>query len=319
MDRILLLEGRMARNSPLSLLVVCICSTLASPLLADQVGREISYHEQGTLLSNAGDYDWWHGCSPTSAGMLMGYYDRNGYGGFQYSNLVPGGVAESSTFGAGPYLVNNIIASSGHIADFYSGAYGVSGDDKPAPWHAFDCLADFMGTSQDAVGNPNGQTTFYYWSDGSPFTAADSLSNGVWNSDGLYGIGEYLQYAGYNAATLYTQAIYSADRPNGFTFSEYMAEIDAGRPVLIQLEGHTMFGLGYESANSQIYVYDTWSTGPHTMTWGGSYGGMKQWGVEVLELTGGSAVPLPSPVLGGLGMMVVLLSRRSLLRRRSGQ
>lgn len=44
------------------------------------------------------DYQWWYGCSPTAAGMLMGYYDINGYAGETYDNLIPGAVAERSTF-----------------------------------------------------------------------------------------------------------------------------------------------------------------------------------------------------------------------------
>src|SRR5262249_45443900 len=32
------------------------------------------------LLPGCPAYDWYHGCSPTSAGMLMGYWDLHGYG-----------------------------------------------------------------------------------------------------------------------------------------------------------------------------------------------------------------------------------------------
>ena len=39
-------------------------------------------------------YVWWYGCAPTSAGMMMGYYDQKGYGGLSYGNLVSGGTAE---------------------------------------------------------------------------------------------------------------------------------------------------------------------------------------------------------------------------------
>ena len=112
---------------------------------------EIGNYVQGYTLPNAPDYAWWYGCSPTSAGMMMGYYDINGYKGSSYGNLVPGGTAELSTYGNPGALVNNIIASAGDIADFYKTppGYGGSGDDNPAPWHAFNSLADFMGTSQD--------------------------------------------------------------------------------------------------------------------------------------------------------------------------
>ena len=147
----------------------------------------LSYYRVGGQLANTGDYAWWYGCSPTSAGMMMGYYDRNGYGGLFYSNLVPGGVAEASTFpstaGTWQYLAQYTIASPGHVADFYVSGYLGSGDDVSPPFHSFNSLADFMGTSQDSVGNSNGSTTFYYWTNGAPFTAEDAVTSGVQDFD----------------------------------------------------------------------------------------------------------------------------------------
>ncbi len=268
-------------------------------------GQELGFYRQEApvVLGNTGNYDWWYGCSPTAAGMLIGYYDRNGYLASDYSNLVPGGVAEANSFGNPGALVNSIIASPGHIADFYTGAYLASGDDKPQPWHAFNCLADFMGSSQDSVGNSNGSTTFWFWTNGAPFTAADAVANNVDDGDGMYGIGEYLNYRGYNYDSLYTQGIYSTSMPLGFTYAQYMAEINAGRPVLIQLEGHSMLGYGYDAANTLVYVYDTWAPNgqnPGVMTWGGTYGGMTQWGVGVMELATNGVVPEPLTLACGL-------------------
>ena len=238
---------------------------------------------------------------------MMGYYDINGYAGSSYNNLVPGGTAELSTYGNPGALVNNIIASAGHIADFYVGPYGASGDDRipPPPYHSFNSLADFMGTSQDSVGNTNGSTTFYYWTNGAKFTAQDAFNAGVWNSDGMYGMLEYLQYAGYGATQIYTELIQEGTLPFGFTFADYMAEIDAGRPVMIQVEGHSMFGYGY-GPNNTVYLHDTWSSGQKQMTWGGSYSGMDQWGVVVMELTGGTPATVPEPatmLLLGSGLL----------------
>jgi len=84
-----------------------------------------------------------------------------------------------------------------------------------------------------------------------------------------------------------------------------MAEIDAGRPVMIQVSGHSMFGYGY-GENSTVYLYDTWTPGPHTMTWGGSYSGLMHYGVMVL-----TPVPVPAAVLLGiLGLSVVGIKLR---------
>lgn len=242
----------------------------------------------------------------------MGYYDRNGYG-----NLVPGGDAELTAFPTTGSLVGNIIASPGHVTDFYVNGYLASGDDVGTPFHSFNSLADFMGTSQDSVGNANGSTTFYYWTDGSPFTESNAEALSDVNKSGMHGIGEYLDYAGYDAAVLYNQYIDDEGHTFGFTFSQYRAEIDAGRPVLIHIDNHTMYGYGYDDVGSLVYVYDTWGDqdggGPYTngqnpgyLTWGGLYDGLEHYGVTVLEI---SAVPAPSSLvslvsLGALGLAI---------------
>lgn len=259
-------------------------------------GLGIAVHKEGTIktLSSPGDYDWWYGCSPTSAGMLAGYYDVRGFG-----NLVPGGDAENSTYGSGPYLANNAIASSGHISDFYAGGYLASGDDVASPWHSFDCLADFMGTSQDAYNNVNGGTTFYFFTNGYAFTENDAVTYSVSDSSGMYGIGEYVNYAGYDTSVLYNQYVDALGLDYGFTFAQYIAEIDAGKPVLIHVDGHSMYGYGYDSAADSVLLHDTWTQGLHSMTWGGSYSGLEHYGVTVLTL-----VPEPATIallcLGGL-------------------
>jgi hypothetical protein len=273
-------------------------------------GKEIGFQRQGVAktLTNGGDYMWWYGCSPTSAGMMIGYYDRNGYAGKNYPNLVPGGVAEQYDY-QGP-LALNAIASSRHISDYYGGGYGASGDDVPgAPTGPLNCLADYMRTSSDAFGSSNGSTWFWYYPDGSKFYVKDSF-----DGDGMYGIYSYItNYAGYNlgaantCTAAYTQLIYDGSNV-GFTWNDYKAEIDAGRPVMIQVEGHSMYGYGYDNATTEIILHDTWSYGAHRMVWGGSYSGMAQWGVVCLE------IPEPSTMIllgvGGLIGMIVFTSRR---------
>ncbi|MCP4667785.1 MAG: hypothetical protein GY849_15635, partial [Deltaproteobacteria bacterium] len=252
-------------------------------------GRILEATQYGGNLSNAPDYDWWYGCSPTSAGMMMGYYDISGYGGLTYPNLVPGGTAELNSFPAGTYIANNAIASSGHIADYWTG-YGNSGDPcSTCPSHTLNSLADFMCTSDYThCSNTDGGSTFYTWNSGARFTHNDAVSQGITQQSGMYGIGEYVQYAGYSYVnnSLYNQKISTA-LSSYFSWTDYKSEIDAGRPTLIHITGHTMLAYGYTDPNT-VYVHDTWSAGAHTMTWGGTYSSSQHQSMTCLQVSGGS-------------------------------
>ncbi len=286
----------------------------------------ISYAKQ-VILSEVPDYGWWYGCAPTSAGMLIGYYDIHGYNGLRYNNLVPGGKAELSTFpstaGVWQYRAQYAIASPEHVKDFYRGGYGASGDDVDPPYHEFNSLADFMGTSQDSAGNSNGTTTFWFYTNGSPLYVADIYTLGLKDSSGLYGIWEYIDYRGYgthdslNDKTMFNQYV-DTYVSGGFSFNDFMSEINSGRPVIIHLNGHAMLGYGYDTEGNIIYVHDTWSPGDHTMTWGGTYGGMEFIGVTCVHLTGGSPVPIPNSIMligSGLFLLLIFVRRKDSVER----
>ena len=280
------------------------------------IDPEIEARVCGANASIVPDYGWWYGCSPTSAGMAAGYYDINGYGGLLYPNMVAGGVAELSAYPpSAASLGCSAIASSGHVADFYVAGYGASGDDVAPPHHSFDCLADFMGTSQDSCTNSNGSTTFYYYTNGAAFHWSDAEFHGVTNKSGMYGIREYIQYATYDVTDIYNQYI-NPYHASGFTWAQYCAEIDAGRVVLIHVEGHTMLGYDYTAAGQLVHLYDTWTqSDAHRMAWGGSYSGLLHYGVTVLELTGGDEpgepdIPEPGTLLLLAGGVCVFLVRR---------
>ena len=290
----------------------------------------VSYQQGGVVDPNTPSYGWWYGCTATSAGMMMAYYDQKGYDGLKYDNLVPGGVAEASTVHGDPNwnaLAKNVIASQEHVNDYYRywngtawvpdsnygyTAYGGYYDDVATPTHANNCLADFMGTSQFAAGNTNGSTTLHFWPTGDKFTAQDAYDNGVWYKDGMYGMDEYFRYAGYGTGNItkdeffYNQYI-DAIAPNGCTFAQYQDLIDSGLVVMIQVTGHSMFGYGYTD-DGQIIFDDTWGHHDATMYWNGtySYGDYTGTllGITVFTPSGGSPVPLPGAVwLLGTGLL----------------
>ena len=73
-----------------------------------------------------------------------------------------------------------------------------------------------------------------------------------------------------------------------------------------------MVGIGYRDANpNQIEVYDTWNPGPHTMTWGGWYGGMKHDMVTVLHLVPEPCTLVPLCVV----LLIGVIGYAQLLRR----
>ena len=129
-------------------------------------------------------YYWYHGCSPTSGMMVLGYWDAYGY-----SNLIQG----SNSWNTNQANIKNAIASPGHISDY--ALYGLPAGTQvnsnglaidylgnplspaedynaPSPYadlstispgsaHSNDCLADFMGTSRSSLGNVHGATSIY--------------------------------------------------------------------------------------------------------------------------------------------------------------
>ncbi len=242
------------------------------------------------ILSDVPAFDWCYGCSATSAAMMAGYYDRTGFPN-SYAGPANGGVCplDNSTWGSGesPLAATHQgydgLLSRGFVDDYWI-SYGSSADDPYITngWveHSWsDCTGDFMMTSQSAFGNTDGSTTFYYYTSGAPYSGDGS------NSDGGYGLRHFFESRGYTVAGEFNQYIEGyGGNSQGFSFLQFVQEIDSGRPVLIQLDGHTVLGFGYDFPSSTIYIHDTWDHLDHSMTWGGSYGGMDHIGVTVIQL-----------------------------------
>ena len=287
-----------------------------------------------TMLHEVPTSTWTYGCSATSAGMMFGYYDRHGYADM-YTGPANGGVAPLVDLGQGINVPIpgscSIIATqngydgrttAGHVDDYWI-SYGSAG---PDPWVAggvehtwADCTADYMGTNQwkwdvDGGGidyNTDGSTVL--WSNGSATKLFDYIppaSHGLPQTALCHGLRLFAESRNYTVVQNYTQKIDTL-YPGGFSFGDYMAEIDAGRPVMLQISrylvgGHSMVGVGYDTVGQTVYLHDTWDNLLHSMTWGGAYSNMDHQAMTVIELAPLSAIPEPfSLIFFGTGLMGV--------------
>ncbi|MDD3574878.1 MAG: hypothetical protein PHD71_07575, partial [Methanospirillum sp.] len=264
---------------------------------------------------------WSYGCTATSATMIFGYLDRNGYPNM-YTGPTNGGVFPLTNAVWGPSFEGNgqcpLTASQngldgrtkkGHKDDYYH-AYGSNTDPYFGAWNEHtpqDCIADFMGTNMfQKYGSSDGGTWIWTNPEGYPlydFTRYDDTQR-----DGMHGMKLFVESRGYSVATdgqnslNYNQVIYGyGGNTKGFTYNQYKSEIDAGYPVIIQVQGHTMLGVGY-TGTDQVILHNTWDYNKHTMTWGGSYEGMQHYAVGVIHLNPPPAptptpTPIPSPVV----------------------
>jgi hypothetical protein len=271
-----------------------------------QIGSE------ATLLGSIASfpsYSWVFGCSAVSGSMIAAYYDRNGYANI-YTGPTNGGlmpITDTSwpewSDGYETYPSNPLIASKkglegrttrGSIDDYWIKYNSESPDPYiTGGWtqHTWGtAVGDYMKTSQSYYDNVDGNTWFYFWNDGTKRQCNESPED-----DGMRGLKQFFEARGYTVSTCYTQ-LTDNDVSGGFTLANFKAEIDAGYPVLIHVQGHTLVGFGY--SGSTIYIRNTWDSNPsnvYSMTWGGSYQGMELWGAGVIHLipsTTDAPVPL---------------------------
>jgi hypothetical protein len=187
-------------------------------------------------------YIWYNGCGPTAAGMVLGYWDGQGY-----DNLVPGDASTQTP------AVDNMISSTGNYndyclpLDYYPDPLLPDKSEPPAgDEHADDSVADFMNTSQSA------SSLYYGWS---------------WN----YDIDN--AFTGYVSSATPEYFASATNQPWGtFTWNSFRAEIDAGRPVVLLVDtdadgftDHFVPAIGYsdDGGTNQYACRDTWDTGIH--------------------------------------------------------
>ncbi len=275
----------------------------------------------GTNVLTVPAYPWVYGCSAVSGAMIAGYYDRNGYSNM-YTGPTDGGVmplsyrsswgtwvdVPPSPSGSFTYYNNPLVASKngldgrtirGSIDDYWVQYFSAASDPYIGNWvqHAWgDAIGDFMQTSQShyngstAYGLGDAFTRFYdNYSDASAPLTCDTIAYYVtlgYPPDGTLGRKLFYQSKGYTVTDCYNQYTdisSGSPIPGGFSFIQYKAEIDAGRPVMINLSGHTIVGVGYGDPDI-VYLNDTWDSSTHSMTWGGSYSGMSMQAVSIVNL-----------------------------------
>jgi hypothetical protein len=222
----------------------------------------------GAKISGVPEYVWWYGCSPTSAGMMVGYWD-----GIQgRENLFDGDARQ--WFGNQDTGTRAMVASRAHItAGRENGlTYGDWHNSTSYPNHQANpnCIADFVKT-QDA---------------------------GSYAADITTGLKAFIEWDNPSTALHEGQPATTAniDMPyfgGTFSYDSFKAQIDAGRPVLLDLMtaqtpsqwvGHTVVGYGYRDAMFNVKVptaggaqvdmtvggfavMDTWANGTGQSGW----------------------------------------------------
>jgi hypothetical protein len=278
-----------------------------------------SLDRAATLLPNFPSYSWVYGCSAVSGAMIAGYYDNNGYPNM-YAGPTNGGVMPQ-TDTAWPtwrdevnalYPNNPLIASQmgidGQITEGSIDDYWVSADSTgPEPWEGGSqhnwgtAIGDFMKTSQYSFPyrNIDGSTRFWNYDNGAKLFCSqmensmvsnsdfpDDPSYYIYRDDGTYGRKEFYEARGYAVTECFNQRTdNNAPDPNGFSLVDFQNEINAGHPVFINLQGHSVVGFGYDG--STIYIRDTWDNNPsaiYEMPWGGSYQGRAMLSVSIVHL-----------------------------------
>ncbi|MFH0815219.1 MAG: NosD domain-containing protein [Methanobacteriota archaeon] len=192
-------------------------------------------------------YLWYRGCSPTSKGMVVGYWDVAGYG-----RLVSGDASRPSP------AAYDMIASPGNYYD-----YCVPMDDYPylAPdkselplgdEHTSDSIADFSNISQSAQG------LYFGWGE----------ANAV--SDEMY---RYIEYMAHDYSVQQRTLAWG-----DITWEAFKAELDRGRPIalIVDCDGngrtdHGSVAIGYGVTDDGVRVYaclNTWDMRYHWYVFG---------------------------------------------------
>jgi len=192
-------------------------------------------------ISGVPSYEWYGGCGPTAAGMIIGYWDAHGSG-----NLITAGDG-SNSWTTNQVAVKAMIASDGYFEDWFPDP-----DRTPPPYHADDCVADFMQASRGAGVVPG-------WSSASM------------QDDGMVGYAVDCGYADAECEWLYYNHLWG----------RFVAEIDISRPMEFYVDvtddgeaeaNHLVTAVGYryggdDPENPVDPEYACYDTYYHVLHW----------------------------------------------------
>ncbi len=208
-------------------------------------------------IAGVPNFQWYNGCGPTAAGMLIAYWDAHGYDG-----LVNG---ESELLQTPE--INAMIASEGHIADYalVPDATGRTDDstgdlipDKSETGgaHEDDCLADYMHTSWSAE----------------PYKLGYGLT---WASMVPIGLEEYTMNAPRITQSIAQYVGYSKELPGAsFSWEDLRFQVDSAHPMIATVDynadgdtDHLVTIVGYcQIASARLYAFH--STWDNSVYWG---------------------------------------------------
>jgi len=184
------------------------------------------------VIADAPSYIWYYGCGPTSVGMIVGYWDAHGFDG-----LIPG----SNDWDTNQQAVKDMIASPGHIRDYWP--YPDREATPEDPYHADDCVADFMRASRGSL--PSG-------------ASYENLQ--------YFGMTLYVELRGYPNAT--GSCMYF-----GGVWDTLVKQIDAGRPMELYVDSnsdgsadHFVAAIGYDATPGDE-KYACYNTYDHQVHW----------------------------------------------------
>lgn len=192
-------------------------SKIISFAAAVLAGPCFAFADEFVHIVDVPDYTWHAGCFGSASGNLMGFWDRNGFPNF-YTGPTAGGVAPLNSYGDNIGIRALWTSRAGfdgrpddkpgHAEDYWEILDGSFESTAMDPYvtegraeHEADCIADFIGASQNKWADLNGECSgnidghaFNFWDrDGGRrvnFTPPDLAGKAVRDIQSACGIGQ---------------------------------------------------------------------------------------------------------------------------------